>query len=339
MSIIQENVPLITYNTFHLDIKARYMADLKEISEIREFLASPYSQIRPRLILGGGSNILFTADYDGMIIRPVIKGIERTGGNKDHMLIRAGAGVNWDSFVAWCVSSDMGGIENLSLIPGTVGASPVQNIGAYGVEIRDVIHAVEAVSLDNGEMIMLSGEECRFGYRDSIFKNELRNKVIITSVTYRFKKTYEPRTDYTDLARELNIFPEVSVKTIREAVIAIRRNKLPDPDEIGNAGSFFKNPAVGAEQVSDLRKAYPGMPVYQDDKGNIKLSAAWLIDQCGWKGIRQGNTGTYQKQPLILVNHGSATGSEILDFAQKIQKSVLDRFGIRLDLEVNVAGD
>lgn len=315
------------------------MAELTGIKAIREFLTSPFAQIRPRYILGGGSNILFTADYDGLILRPVIKGIEMTGENTDHLLIRAGAGEDWDSLVSWCVSKNIGGIENLSLIPGTVGASPVQNIGAYGVEIRDVIHAVEAIRLDDGEMIMLTGEDCRFGYRDSVFKNELRNKVIITSVTYKFNKKYALRTGYAELERELNKYPEVSIKTIREAVIAIRRNKLPDPDEIGNAGSFFKNPVVKADQISALCKAYPDLPVYQDDTGKVKLSAAWLIDQCGWKGVREGNTGTYKKQPLILVNHGSATGSEILDFARRIQKSVMDRFAIRLDIEVNVVGD
>jgi len=314
------------------------MAELKGIKAIQDFLASPFALIRPRLILGGGSNILFTADFDGMIIRPVIKGIEKTVDNADNLLIRAGAGEDWDSFVAWCVSADIGGIENLSLIPGTVGASPVQNIGAYGVEIRDVIHSVEAVRLDNGEMIKLTEKDCHFGYRDSIFKNELSNKVIITYVTYCFNKRHDVSTGYADLERELNNYSEVSLKSIREAVIAIRRNKLPDPAEIGNAGSFFKNPLVVADQAAMLRKVYPDMPVYQSNIGHVKLSAAWLIDQCEWKGIRLGNTGTYSKQPLILVNYGSATGSEILDFARKIQSSVMDRFGITLDLEVNVIG-
>jgi len=338
MSIIQENVSLAACNTFHLDIRARYLVELTTVSVMTEFLKDPGSHISPRFVLGGGSNVLFISDFDGMIIRPVIKGIEVIGDERDQMLVRAGAGESWDSFVEWCVSAGLGGIENLSLIPGTVGASPVQNIGAYGVEIRELIHSVEAVRLDDGEMITLDGNDCRFGYRDSVFKHEFRNKFVITSVIYSFSKNYGPRTGYADLARALDKFPEVNARTIREAVIAIRRNKLPDPEEIGNAGSFFKNPVIQANRAISLRKTYPDLPVYNLSGEQAKLSAAWLIDRCGLKGAREGNTGTYWKQPLILVNYGQATGNEILGFARKIQRSVMDQFGINLELEVNVVG-
>ncbi len=338
MSIIQENVSLTACNTFHLDIRARYLVELNTVSSITEFLKDPGSRISPRFVLGEGSNVLFVSDFDGMIIRPVIKGTEVIGDTRDQMLVRAGAGESWDTFVEWCVSAGIGGIENLSLIPGTVGASPVQNIGAYGVEIRELIHSVEAVSLDNGEMITMDGNDCRFGYRDSVFKHEFRNKLVITSVIYSFSKNYRPRTGYTELSREIEKFPEVNTRTIREAVIAIRRNKLPDPGEIGNAGSFFKNPVVPANRAISLRKTYPDLPIYNLSGKQAKLSAAWLIDRCGLKGAREGNTGTYWKQPLILVNYGRATGNEILGFARKIQRSVLDQFGISLELEVNVVG-
>jgi UDP-N-acetylmuramate dehydrogenase len=336
MSGIQENVTLKPFNTFHLDVKTRYMADLKNISQIRDFLQSSYARVMPRFILGGGSNVLFAADYNGIIIRPLMKGIEKVSETGDSVLVRAGAGEEWDSFVEWCVSRDLGGIENLSLIPGTVGASPVQNIGAYGVEVKDVIYSVEAVKWDDGEMINLTGSDCRFEYRDSVFKHAFHDKVIIAFVTFKLSKKHDLKIHYAGLERELERYPETSIRTIREAVISIRRNKLPDPRETGNAGSFFKNPLVPAEQAFTLLRTFPDMPVYPDDPGVIKLSAAWLIDQCGWKGKRVGNTGTHEKQPLILVNYGNATGIEILHLARKIQKSVLDHFAVKLDMEVSL---
>jgi UDP-N-acetylmuramate dehydrogenase len=336
MSVIQEDVRLMPFNTFHMDVRARYLTEVHDVEQLQDFLSSGHSRIRPRFILGGGSNVLFKGNYKGMIIRPLIMGIEKLGEDGDSVYVRVGAGENWDSFVYRCVETGLGGIENLSLIPGTVGASPIQNIGAYGVEVKEVIHRVEAVMCDEGKMISLPNSGCRFGYRDSIFKNELRDKVIITYVTFRLDKKHQPKIQYAELERELNKYQNISAGSIREAVIHLRRSKLPDPDEIGNAGSFFKNPVIPQSKVLALREKYPAIPAFEVGPGIVKLSAAWLIDQCGWKGKRKGNTGTYSKQPLILLNHGEATGKEILEFAGEIQQSVMDRYGLRLEMEVNV---
>ena len=336
MSAIKENVSLLQLNTFHLDAKARYLIEFSHAVEIRDFLNTDLSAFGPRLVLGGGSNILFTGDFEGIIIRPLITGIKLVRETEDFVWIKAGAAEVWDDFVSYCVENGFGGIENLSLIPGTVGASPVQNIGAYGVEVKDVIEMVDMIRMEDGQEISLSARDCRFSYRDSIFKHELRDKMIITHVTYRLSKKHTLHTRYADLERELNNHPDTSIRTIRNAVIAIRQNKLPDPRDLGNAGSFFKNPFIGRDQANAIRKHYPEMPGHAYPDGSIKIPAAWLIEQCGWKGKRTGETGTYKKQPLILVNYGKATGDEILNLSLKIQKSVMNNFAIRLEMEVNI---
>ena len=336
MSEIKEDFPLLKYNTFQVAAKARFFVELDDIPTIRDFLSSDLSGVRPRFVLGGGSNVLFTKDFDGVILRTVIKGIEKTSENGKTVLIRAGAGEDWDKFVEYCVAHDWGGIENLSLIPGTVGASPVQNIGAYGMEVMDVIDSVEAITLEEGKMITLTAKECQFSYRDSIFKKDLKDKVIITHVNFRLTKHHNCITNYPDLARELDNFSETTIANIRQAVISIRKSKLPDPSVTGNAGSFFKNPVVDKDRAASLRKFFPNRLGFESTDGLLKLSAAWLIEQCGWKGKRWGKTGTHKKQPLIIVNHGGASGEEILQCALKIQKAVMNHFAIKLEMEVNV---
>jgi UDP-N-acetylmuramate dehydrogenase len=336
MIAVQKDFPLLQLNTFKIVANASCYVELKDLSEIGEFLASDLSGTRPRLILGGGSNVLFTKDFDGIIIRPFIKGIEIISENSEFVILKAGAGEDWDGFVAYCVEKDLGGVENLSFIPGTVGASPIQNIGAYGVEVGEVIHSVEGIDLDNGNKVILSADECRFSYRDSIFKNELKGRVVITHVLFRLLKNHIFKTSYPDLSKELDNYSETTINNIRQAVISIRSNKLPDPKVLGNAGSFFKNPVVPKERITSLRRSYPTMPAYTLNNDQIKLSAAWLIEHSGWKGKKFGRTGTFKKQPLIIVNHGGATGDEILQCALKIQKAVMNHFAIKLDLEVNV---
>jgi UDP-N-acetylmuramate dehydrogenase len=336
MSDIKEDFPLLKFNTFHIAAKARFFINLTNISSVHDFLSSGLGAVKPRFVLGGGSNVLFTKDFEGVILHPVIRGIEKLDETDSAVLVRVGAGEEWDGMVEYCVSHGWSGVENLSLIPGTVGASPVQNIGAYGAEAKNVIELVEYVNLENGKTITLAAKDCRFSYRDSIFKKELKNKVVITHVTFRLDKSHHFITTYPDLERELENYPETNLRTIRQAVISIRRHKLPDPAEIGNAGSFFKNPVVEKEQASSLRKFFPNMPGFETSDGSVKLSAAWLIEQCGWKGKKIGKAGTHKKQPLILVNLGGATGKEILQYALKIQKAVMNHFAIKLDVEVNV---
>ena len=336
MSAIKENFALLAYNTFKVAANARFFIELSAIAAVKKFLSSDLAAKQPRFMLGGGSNVLFTKDFEGIVIHPVIYGIEHTGENNDTVSIRVGAGEEWDGFVEHCVNHEWGGIENLSMIPGTVGACPVQNIGAYGVEVMDLIDTVEGYLVDDGKMIRLTARDCQFSYRDSIFKKELKDKVLITHVNFRLFKKHPLKTNYPDLEKELNNYPDTSIKSIRQAIINIRSHKLPNPSVTGNAGSFFKNPIVNKEHANTLRRFYPGIPVYDCSEGLAKLSAAWLIDQCGWKGKIFGNTGTHKKQPLIIINRGGATGAEILQCAQKIQKSVLNHFAIKLEMEVNI---
>jgi UDP-N-acetylmuramate dehydrogenase len=336
MAVMHENISLLPYNTFGIDALARWMAIVTSPSELNNLLKDKNPEWDSIFVLGGGSNVLFTGDYKGLIIHPLIKGIEKIREDHDFVRVRAGCGEKWDDLVAWCVKNNMGGLENLSHIPGKVGASPVQNIGAYGVEAADCIEDVEFIILSNQERRVLSAGECRFGYRDSIFKNELKNQCVITHVTFKLTYDHVFKTHYPDLEKELDNYPETTIQNIREAIIAIRDRKLPDPDCLGNAGSFFKNPVVSVQQAEALRRAFPHMPWYKCGDDKAKLSAAWLIEQCNWKGKKTGRVEAYKKQPLVLVNLGGATGKEIFDVAGKIQRSVQNNFAITLDMEVNV---
>jgi len=290
----------------------------------------------PKFILGGGSNVLFTHNFEGMIIHPQIRGIEKTDESADYIWIRAGCCEDWDNFVQYCVSNNLGGLENLSFIPGTVGACPVQNIGAYGAEVKDCIEKVEIVDVSSHKLLTLSAKECKFGYRDSIFKRNLKNQRIITHVIFRLMKNHRLKTHYPDLKKELKNYPDSTIQTVRQAIIAIRKNKLPDPALLANAGSFFKNPVISTEQADTLRQTYPTMPGYNYERNKVKLSGAWLIEQCHWKGRRIGKVECFKNQPLVIVNHGGATGNEIVHFALKIQNAVQNRFGVLMEIEVNV---
>jgi UDP-N-acetylmuramate dehydrogenase len=334
--IVHKNISLSQYNTFGIAAFAKFIAFPATTEEIISLLKSQHHEYNPKVVIGGGSNILFTKDFEGLLIHPEIKGIEIIKETKDIILVRAGCAENWDDFVKYCVNNDWGGIENLSFIPGTVGASPVQNIGAYGVEVKDMIEKVETIMFDSAKKRVFSAKECNFGYRDSIFKHELKHKCIITHVTFRLTKQHIFRTHYPDVEKALDNYPDTTIQYIREAVIAIRRQKLPDPEQLCNAGSFFKNPVVDEEKANEIRRFYPTMPVYKSDGNKVKLSAAWLIETVGWKGRKINNVGTYKKQPLVIVNYGNASGQEILEFARKIQQAVQQQFAIMLEPEVNI---
>ena len=335
---IRENYNLKSLNTFGISVDAKYFAEVASISDIIEINQFVREKELPFLALGGGSNILFTKDFNGLVIKICLKGIELVNEDPSHFYVKSGSGENWDDFVNYCVERNYCGIENLSLIPGNVGASPIQNIGAYGIEMKDVFHELEMFDLQSGKIKIMQTEECRFGYRDSIFKNELKGKIVILSVTFRLAKTPTFHIEYgaiKDMLKEREV-KEPTIQDIRNVVIQIRRSKLPDPSETGNAGSFFKNPTVSAEVHGKLRNLFPAMVSYLQPSGEYKLAAGWLIEQCGWKGKRMGNAGVHQKQALVIVNHEKASGKEILDLAQAIRNSVLNKFAVELEMEVNV---
>jgi UDP-N-acetylmuramate dehydrogenase len=336
MGHLHENISLKKYNTFGVDVRARYLIELTSPEKIREFLDDEHFKINPRLILGEGSNILFTKDFDGIIIRPLIKGVETVEETSEHVYIKAGAGENWDQFVKYCVENDLGGLENLSLIPGSVGAGPVQNIGAYGVEVKDVICYVEAIDLSSGNNIKYTASDCMFGYRSSIFRQKLKNRIIITGVVFRLDKEHRFNTQYANIEKELDKYPETNIQNIRKAIMNIRNSKLPDPLETGNAGSFFKNPVVSSDMLENIRYYYPKVSFWKIGENQVKISAAWLIEQCNWNNKRIGQTGTYKSHPLVIVNYGTATGKDIQNLAVKIQKAVKNRFAIALEPEVSI---
>jgi UDP-N-acetylmuramate dehydrogenase len=334
--MIQRDVSLKRYNTFGLDYRASCFSTINSEKEAISFLNDWKSLDEPLLILGAGSNLLFIKDFEGTIIHPEIGGIVIEEQKKEFIIISSGAGIIWDDLVEWTVKQGYGGLENLSLIPGTVGASPVQNIGAYGVEVRESIEKVRTISVSDGSIKEFSNEECRFSYRNSIFKAELKGKYLVTRVFFRLTTKPILKTDYGSLKEEVRKLGPMSQNTVREAVIKIRRNKLPDPQTIGNAGSFFKNPVVESSVADNLLAIYPDIPYYNDIPGHKKISAGWLIDRCGWKGKRIGNTGVHDKQALVLVNYGNASGKELLDLSLEIARSVSDKFGIELQREVEV---
>lgn len=334
---IQEQKSLQNDHTFGIQATARYFAELSNEEEIVPLLSSLTADHQPLMILGDGSNVLFTEDFPGTIIRLNTKGIAITHEDEDDLFIRVSAGEIWDEVVAYCVERGWGGIENLSLIPGRMGASPIQNIGAYGVELKEVMHELEAVHLTSVKKRTFSREACRFGYRESIFQTTLRGQYLITSVTLKLAKKPVLNLAYGSVKQELdrNGISSPTIKDVREVVCNIRKSKLPDPEVAGNAGSFFRNPVIRSDQFARLKLQYPEIVSYADSNG-VKLAAAWLIEQCDWKGKRAGDAGVHPDQPLVLVNYGTATGQEILSLASMIRQSVLAKFGILLEPEVNI---
>jgi len=333
--IIKEHTSLLPYNTFGIDVRADYFIEYESIDDLKAVLNTEIVKSNPILHIGGGSNLLFLKNYPGVILHSAIKSIEKVREDADSVFVEAGSGVEWDDFVAYCVDNGWGGVENLSLIPGEVGASAVQNIGAYGVEVQDVIEEVSAVGLQSLEARTFSNTECGYGYRSSIFKKELKGKYIITSVVFRLTKQPVFKLNYQHLEEEVLKNGEVSLQNIRQTIISVRESKLPDPKVSGNAGSFFMNPVISKELFDKLLQAYPHMPHYFVSDVEEKVPAGWLIDQCGWKGRQIGNAGVHDKQALVLVNKGGATGAEIVHLAEQIQASVKDKFGILLQPEVN----
>lgn len=335
--ILQHNISLKPYNTFGMDVPAEYFTVLNDIEQIQE-LATDKDLPETKSILGGGSNVLLTKPIEGLLIKNELKGIMIVEENEEHIWLQVNAGEVWHEFVSYTISKGWGGLENLSLIPGCVGASPMQNIGAYGVEVKDTIDEVVAWHWEEKQFMVLKNSDCRFGYRDSIFKNELKNKTLITSVTFRLNKKHTLNTDYGAIQQQLEAMgvSEPSIKSISDAVIAIRSSKLPDPKKIGNSGSFFKNPTIRIEELQQLQTHYPSLPSYKVSDTQAKLAAGWLIEQCGWKGYRDGDAGVHEKQALVLVNYGNATGKTIYDLSTEILQSVHDKFGVTLEREVQV---
>lgn len=334
---IQENIPLKQYNTFGIAANARYFVEVASVDELKAVLQNPDFDGVKRLILGGGSNMLLLHDFDGLVIKINIGGIEIIQQDDNHIYIKAGAGVVWHELVMHCVANNYAGIENLSLIPGTVGAAPMQNIGAYGVEIKDVFYELEALNIETLEVEKFDLPTCRFGYRESIFKHEAKGKYVILNVTFRLNKTPNFNTSYgaiKDTLTEMGV-AEMSIKAVSDAVIHIRQSKLPNPAEIGNAGSFFKNPEIPKTHFDKLKEQYPNIPSYPIDENTVKVPAGWLIEQAGWKGQRFGEVGVHAKQALVLVNYGGGKGQEIKELSEKIQASIDEKFGIKLNAEVN----
>ncbi|MBS0309679.1 MAG: UDP-N-acetylmuramate dehydrogenase [Proteobacteria bacterium] len=332
---IRSDHSLREHNTFGIAARAQCFLEVVAADMLLKINGDDDLRALPRLILGGGSNILLTGDFPGLVLHMAMKGMAAVGEDEETVYVRAAAGENWHAFVQWTLAQGYGGLENLSLIPGSVGAAPIQNIGAYGAEIKDVLHAVTVFDFTTGVTSNLDNAACEFAYRDSVFKRRLHGKVAILDVTFALPKRWQANLRYADVAQELAAH-QIAAPTpqqVSDAVIAIRTRKLPDPLAIGNAGSFFKNPVVSAAVRNTLLAQYPALPAYAQPDGSVKLAAGWLIDQCGWKGRRVGAAGVYEKQALVLVNHGGASGEDIARLARQIQDDVLARFGVQLEPE------
>ncbi|MGI4873571.1 MAG: UDP-N-acetylmuramate dehydrogenase [Janthinobacterium lividum] len=344
---LEENVSLRPYNTFGLDVQARYFARFASADELRQLLALPLVQAGPRLVLGGGSNLLLTQDFAGVVLKNEIKGLEiiTEEAGPHAALVRAGAGESWHALVAYTLDAELSGIENLSLIPGTVGAAPLQNIGAYGAELQDTFERLEALEIGTGQLRVFGKSDCGFGYRESVFKGPLRDQFVVTAVVLRLHRASAARPANVrygaiqETLAELGIEAEPTPRDVSQAVVHIRRSKLPDPAEIGNAGSFFKNPEVSQAKFDELQQRYPALPGYPVP-GGVKVPAGWLIEQAGFKGLRRGagagTHGVHARQALVLVNHGGATGQELRELAEEIIRTVREQFGIELHPEVNI---
>lgn len=330
-----ENADLSGRNSFHVAQHAARLIEFDKQAELPEI----FGKLAPErwMVLSGGNNILFTKDYDGTLLTPCGRDIEIRSDDGTEVTVDVEAGVEWDDLVAWAVDNGLWGIENLSLIPGKVGAAPVQNIGAYGAEAKDAIRSVTMYFPEQGNFVTLAAEHCAFGYRESVFKHTLRGRVIITSVEFRLSRTPHPNLGYGDVIREVEARGGATLRNIRDAICSIRRAKLPDPAVTGNAGSFFKNPVVDIAVAERLQAEYPGMPMYPvAESGKVKLAAGWLIDKAGMKGHREGHVGVHDRQALVLINTGGATGAEVIEFAHKVQRRVHEKFCIEIDTEVNI---
>lgn len=335
---IERNISLKTFNTFGIEVNAKYFAVVTNKVDLKKILSDKKYENEQLLFLGGGSNLLFKKDFDGLVVKLNNTEIEIVLETENSVLIEADAGVKWDDFVKYTIDKGFSGIENLSLIPGNVGATPIQNIGAYGVEVKDVIESVNIISLNNLTETKLSNNECQFGYRNSIFKTELKNNFVVTSVLFTLSKSANPNLEYAPLKSSFanKKESEITPKDVREAVIKIRESKLPNTDDLGNAGSFFKNPIIAEEKFKQLKNIYPKLSGYSEGNFKVKISAGWLIEQCELKGKRIGNVGVHKKQALVIVNYGGASGTEIVDFAKLIQAEVLKKFDIKIIPEVNI---
>lgn len=333
-----ENVSLKAHNTFGIEAKAKAFVEISHVSQLQELYHDPAYSFDKKLIIGGGSNILLTGDFEGIVAKILLKGIEIVKENSQHVWLKAAAGETWHDLVMFTVANGWGGIENLSLIPGSVGAAPMQNIGAYGVELKDSFYELEALNIISNEIHVFDNNDCQFGYRESIFKHEAKGNYVILSVTLKLSKKPKLHIAYGAIKDTLaEMKPEkVDIRAVSDAVISIRQSKLPNPKEIGNAGSFFKNPEVPLEQFENIKSKYAEVPSYPIDDHHVKIPAGWLIEKAGWKGYREGDIGVHAKQALVLVNYGNAKGKQIKNLAEIIQKDIHEKFGIKLQMEVNI---